>query len=285
MPSTIPIVIPYFRNPAALARTKQCISRQQHVVTETFVWDNSEHNIYFTKAVNQGLRKYAFEAASDYILVLNQDAYMHPDCLARMVACLHRNPKIGICAAMSLDKDGNVTFAGGGDSFPNATHLCFKMGETPTRPYLTYWVNGACMLLRTAMIREIGLLDENMLFTHSDIDYSFTARARGWKLAVHPMALVEHSLTSSAKPIAHLQAIKLRDTLYFGKKWASSELYRELNLKTAQLAPEQIQVILQRITQQLRAIESAGDPPVQRVTKADLSDSGNSASFSHSVST
>ena len=32
------------------------------------------------------------------------------------------------------------------------------------------------------MLEEIGLLDETMRFICSDVDYSFTARARGWKV-------------------------------------------------------------------------------------------------------
>ena len=46
----------------------------------------------------------------------------------------------------------------------------------------TYWANGACMMIRASLIREIGLLDRNLRFVCSDADYSFTARARGWTI-------------------------------------------------------------------------------------------------------
>ena len=110
-------------------------------------------------------------------------------------------------------------------------------------PFSTYWANGACMLLRTAMIREIGLLDENMLFISSDADYSMTARARGWEVMVAPNAIAEHSLDGSgagSAPNRMINQTKLKDVLYFAKKWASGNLLRELSYKAEELTPEAV---------------------------------------------
>jgi len=111
-------------------------------------------------------------------------------------------------------------------------------------------VNGACMLLRTAMIREIGLFDENMRFICSDADYSFTARSRGWRCLVVPKAFVEHELAGSASTQnTWLNKIKLEDQLYFAKKWITGDLYRHLALEGQKLTSENMEKILSEMQQ------------------------------------
>ena len=67
----IPVVIPYFRASTALQRCLKAIESQIGVTTKIYVRDNSEDNILFTKAVNEGLRKFAYENNSThFILVL-----------------------------------------------------------------------------------------------------------------------------------------------------------------------------------------------------------------------
>lgn len=227
---TIPVVIPYYRAPEAIQKTIACLKRQIGVQTEIFIRDNSEDNILFTRAVNEGLRKYAYKDAYPYILVLNQDAYLHDDCLFRMTTVMDIHTSVGICTPVSLNGDGRINWGGGLEAYPWGRHKSMPLKDLPANPYETYWANGACMLLRTQMIREIGLLDENMRFICSDSDYSFAARARGWKVIVEPQSFVDHSLSGSSKNAnLALSKIKLEDQLYFSKKWLSGDLYKELS--------------------------------------------------------
>lgn len=226
---TIPVVIPYFRAPEAIQTTVACLKRQIGVQTEIFIRDNSEDNILFTRAVNEGLRKFAYLDAYPYILVLNQDAFLREDCLLRMSTVMDLHPSVGICTPVSLSRDGRINWCGGLEAYPWGRHKTMPINELPENPYETYWANGACMLLRTQMIRDIGVMDENMKFICSDSDYSFTARARGWKVIVEPKSFVEHSLSgSSDKADLELSKIKLEDQLYFSNKWLSGEVYKKL---------------------------------------------------------
>lgn len=252
---TIPVVIPYFRAPEKLERCLAALAEQKDIQTEIFVRDNSEDNILFTKAVNEGLRKYSYSTDYDYVLVLTQDAYLKPDCLKNLVAGMELIPQCGILAPVQVDSNGNPSWFGSLQAFPWGVHrLQGKMG-VPI-PYNTYWANGACMLLRTAMIREIGLLDENMLFISSDADYSMTARARGWEVMLAPNAIVQHSLdASSGGSSASNQMInqtKLRDVLYFAKKWTNGDLLRELSYKPEELSAEAIAEHITNLKQGLK---------------------------------
>ncbi|HDY88249.1 MAG TPA: hypothetical protein ENH82_09075 [bacterium] len=64
----IPVIIPAYKNKDQL---EKCITylNNQTVPVEIFVRDNSDDNIYFTAAVNEGLRKY-LEAAYKYQLFI-----------------------------------------------------------------------------------------------------------------------------------------------------------------------------------------------------------------------
>ncbi len=246
------VVIPHYKAPEALQVAITHVQKQRGIQTEVFVRDNSEDNILFTRAVNEGLRKYAYSDNYDYVLVLNQDANLHEECLVQLVQTMHQNPQAGICAPIALSADKSVNWAGSAEAFPWGRHVAYNLTQLPKQPFETYWINGACMLLRTAMLHEIGLLDENMKFICSDADISFTARARGWKCLVVPSAFVEHELGGSANTEnAWLNKIKLEDQLYFARKWLTGDVYRSLAAEGRQLSQEMIFKHIQLTVQQL----------------------------------
>jgi len=240
----IPIVIPYFRAPEKLERCLSALHTQQEMITEVFIRDNSEDNILYTKAVNEGLRKYSYSDNYDYVLVLTQDCYLKPNCLLNLVQSMELDAQCGIMAPVQVDINNNPSWFGSLQAFPWGVHQLSGQMNLPT-PINTYWANGACMLLRTQMVREIGLLDENMLFIASDSDYSMTARARGWQVMVAPNAIAQHSMDASsgggqAASNPMINQTKVRDVLYFAKKWTNGDLFRELSYKPEELTPEAI---------------------------------------------
>lgn len=251
---TVGVVIPHYKAPEALQIAIAHLQKQRGIQTEIFVRDNSEDNILFTRAVNEGLRKFAYSDAYDYVLVLNQDANLHEECLQQMVQTMQQNPLAGICAPIALSRDKSVNWAGSAEAFPWGRHVGYNLTQLPKQPFETHWINGACMLLRTATLREIGLLDENMKFICSDADISFTARARGWQCLVVPSAFVEHELGGSASTTNYwLNKIKLEDQLYFARKWLTGDLYRGLAVEGPQLTSEMVRGHIQVTQAQLEA--------------------------------
>lgn len=253
--TTIPIVIPYFRAPKVLEKCLAAIGGQDSISAEVFVRDNSEDNILFTKAVNEGLRKFAYTGDAKYILVLNQDAYLRPRCLSYLLQTMQDHPKAGIVIPVALTPENQVTSYAALQAYPWGLSRGGTLGEVPKESYGTYWANGACMLLRVEMIREIGLLDENMRFICSDADYSFTARSRGWEVMVAPKAYIEHTLNASghtSNPM--IEEVKIADQLYFGQKWLSADLYRSLSFEGQWLTPVMIAAEIQKSKNNLAAI-------------------------------
>jgi GT2 family glycosyltransferase len=154
-----------------------------------------------------------------------------------MVQVMLNHPKCGVVAPVTYDQHGNITFAGGQAAFPDGVHFMPKVHDLSQDAYGTRWANGACMLLRVAMVQEIGLLDENMQFIFSDSDYSFTARSRGWEIMVSPGSKCTHSLNASGHTNnKDITRIKWMDQLYFAEKWLTGDLYRKLSIEGSSIS-------------------------------------------------
>ena len=54
----IPVIIPYYKAPDQIKLTQACLEKQSGVHIETFIHDNSLNNLYFTKAINIGIKKF-----------------------------------------------------------------------------------------------------------------------------------------------------------------------------------------------------------------------------------
>jgi len=256
---TIPIVIAHYRAPDALRTTVALAQAQTGVRVEVFVRDNSDDNILFTQAINEGLEKYCFNGAHEYVLLLNHDAYMEPNCLAELVREMNKHPNVGIGCPVQLGADGQATWFGSLQAFPFGVHATGAL-DPRSEPFATYWANGACMLLRTAMVREIGLLDTNMRFICSDADYSFTARSRGWEVMVVPAAHVHHTLGASGQVSASwLEAVKLQDVLHFTHKWLTGGLYRRLAYEGLVLEEATVRSVVCQLDATLKAMRPQHD--------------------------
>ncbi len=225
----IPIIIPAYKNESALNKCKSLCIQQNYQPIELFVWDNSEENILFTPAINRGIKKYINDQNIDFILILNQDAYLQKDTLNYLVGCMEMNPKCGIACPIQYDESKNqIYWAGGLAAYPEGEHLT-QIPNINQDFYKTFWANGAAMLLRLDMVREIGFLDENMKFIFSDADYSLTARARGWDVLVSKNARVNHGAGQSGDAANDfIQQIKIDDSIYFSSKWIDRSLYDSL---------------------------------------------------------
>ncbi len=248
----IPAIIPYYKNKNQL---EKCIAhlKKQTVEVETFIRDNSNDNIYFTAAVNEGIKKYLSQPC-EYILVLNQDMYLEPTAVEKMTAFMNSHPECGIGAPLHLyaDDPDYVIFAGGYESFPFGKHQHGRLSEF-TEDEQILWCNGACMILRKEMIQEIGLLDENFVLLGSDSDYCFTARSRGWQVWRIAGARGIHEYgVSGVSADADIEILKTKDMIHFGKKWLTGELYKKMAYEGKSYTPE----IIARFMNQLRDAKS-----------------------------
>lgn len=164
------------------------------------------HNAGFTKPTNQALRV----SAGRYALLLNNDTVILPDALDRLVAFADAHPEIGIVTPKVLNRDGTLQkqcrrglatpwelfcyFSGLAARLPKdprfAGYLVTYIGEEETHPVAA--VSGSCMLIRRAVLEQIGLLDERFFAYQEDTDFCFRAGQAGWKIFYYPQAQIIH---------------------------------------------------------------------------------------------
>ena len=243
----IPVIIPSYKKEEQL---EKCIAhlKNQTAEVEIFIRDNSVDNIYFTAAVNEGIKKYLNQNC-DYIIILNQDMYLQPNAVEEMIKFMDAHPQCGIGAPLQLhDENPNfVICAGGLQAFPFGKHLHGTLSEF-TQDQQIFWANGACMIFRKKMIQEIGLLDKNFVFLGSDSDYCFTARSRGWQIWTIASAKGIHEYgASGAGADAKTDMLKINDMLYFGKKWLTGEVYKKLSCEGQNCTTETIDSIMTQL--------------------------------------
>lgn len=116
----------------------------------------------FTKTVNEGLR----QTTTEDVCILNDDVTWFPyGWLSALRAGLYANGRYGI--------------AGPGGKSATAPARNGKLGMYGLEEcrQLPFW----CVLLRRAMIDEIGILDERFIHYASDNEYCARALKHGWR--------------------------------------------------------------------------------------------------------
>ena len=147
---------------------------------------------------NLGLRC----ATGEYVLLLNSDVIVGYGELAALVAALADVPQVAAMSAGLRTADGTAqAFAFGADPSPyellrrSAARLVGRSAapnwEMPTAQAVD-WVSGACVCIRHAAIRQVGLLDEDFFLYFEDADWCRRMRQAGWRIVYNPTIRVTH---------------------------------------------------------------------------------------------
>jgi GT2 family glycosyltransferase len=149
---------------------------------------------------------YAIRSGADYVLLMNNDAILAPDCLSRLVAVLEGHARIAMVTPRIFfyDRPSEVYWDGGtldwitGD-MPHDSRSLPVDGDT----LRSEWLNGCTLLVRVAAVRDIGLMDERYFLYYEDVDWSIRANRRGWMLAALPRAEAWHKVSRSTGGMAN----------------------------------------------------------------------------------
>ncbi len=160
-------------------------------------------------------------SGADYILLLNPDTVVPQGALDRLIDYMETHPDAGACGPRLLLPDGSLDLACR-RSFPTPEVAFYRMiGLSrlfPRHPRfarynLTYLdehcetevdsVVGACMLVRTSVVREVGLLDETFFMYGEDLDWAYRIKQYGWRIMYVPSVTVYHHkrASSSQRPV------------------------------------------------------------------------------------
>ena len=163
-------------------------------------------NLGFAGGVNTGITRALADGAA-YVWLVNNDARVAPDALARLVAAAEDDPGLGLLSPVirNLDRDGEPDFAGGRfRTAPLTFHMTADAAEgarwRADQPGQV-WLTGTALLLRRNVAERIGGFDEALFAYYEDNDYSVRAAAAGFRAAVVDRAAVFHRSGDPSAPV------------------------------------------------------------------------------------
>lgn len=158
-------------------------------------------NLGFAGGVNVGLR-YAMHRGHDHIALLNNDAIAEPTWVQCLVAEMSRDEAVGMVASKFLTIDGaridstGECYSTWGLPFPRGR------GEERVDAYDAdaeiFGASGGSTLYRADMLRDIGLFDEDFFAYFEDVDLSWRAHLRGWRVRLAPDAIAYHRIGATS---------------------------------------------------------------------------------------
>lgn len=160
-------------------------------------------NLGFAGGVNVGLRA-ALAAGDAPILLLNNDAALDEEAALCLLALLEESPAAGVVGPLLYRSGGELISAGSRNPVLHHHNLIDRPADAHA-PYPVDYISGSVALLRPAMLRHVGLLDERYFFSGEVADLCARARRAGWRTLVEPRARALHDLERSSP---------LRSTLY-----------------------------------------------------------------------
>jgi N-acetylglucosaminyl-diphospho-decaprenol L-rhamnosyltransferase len=199
-------------------------------------------NVGFGRANNQAMLR----VRGRYVLLLNTDAFVAPDTLEKTVAFMNTNASCGILGVKLIGGDGtlqpscryfptpwNVFLQRSGLSrlFPNH-RLVDDMTWDHASIRQCDWVPGCYYLVRSEVIRQVGLFDPRFFLYYEEIDHCRAVRAAGWQVVYYPFTEVVHiggesantdnAITTIGRQISTLQIES--ELLYFRKYYGVTGL-------------------------------------------------------------
>ena len=132
-------------------------------------------NLGFGQGHNQALAG----ARGDYFLILNPDIELPPGGLDRLLEYLEARPECGAVAPL-LDEKSSSGPTGFSKKYPGERYAPRSFAALPGE---CAFLQGACLLIRAGLYRDIGGFDPRYFLYAEDLDLSLEIRKRGFTLA------------------------------------------------------------------------------------------------------
>ena len=231
---------------------KQCLeSLRSPLVVRIFVVDNSSSshteqlcrnyekieyipntNTGYGSAHNIAIRK-SFETGAEYHLILNTDVYFNPDILGTLTDYLDKNPDVGQVQPKLYYPNGSLQYSvrmlpSPFDVFARR-FIPSSLVEHRTRRYILSDLDhsviqnvpfhqGSFMLIRTDVLKEIGLFDERFFLYTEDIDLTRRIHAR-YKTIYYPYVTAVHHHRQESYKNFRLMLVHSRNMIRYFNKW------------------------------------------------------------------
>jgi GT2 family glycosyltransferase len=176
----------------------------------------NEANVGFGRANNQAIPS----IRGNYVLLLNTDAFVAPDTLARTLAWMRSHPDCGVLGVRLLGRDGAQQPSCRNFPTPANTFL-MRTGLARFAPWVRGiddpqwdpavsqdcdWVPGCYYLMPRALLNEVGLFDPRYFLYFEEVDHCKRVKQAGWRVRYCADATVVHLGGESAKTDGEITA-------------------------------------------------------------------------------
>ena len=191
-------------------------------------------NLGFAGGNNVGIR-YALEQGADYIWVLNNDTVVDVHCLDFLIQAHEADPEIGMAGnKIYCHHSPETIWYAGGEVDLEKGGVTHHIGKdlrddgSYDEPGPTGYITGCSVLIKTEVIKDIGLMDENYFLYFEDVDWSLRAKQKGWKLFYEPRAKLWHKEGARREQEYSDKFIyySIRNRLYFMNNFAPEKMRR-----------------------------------------------------------
>lgn len=206
----------------------------------------SDSNLGFTDGNNLGIQIAVRDVQPDYVVLLNNDTTVEPDFLQHLVAVAQANPKLGMAVPKIYfspgreyhtksykagDRGSVLWFAGGSVDWANLDAFHRGVDELDRAHFDerrdTEFATGCCVLLPTAVIDRVGVLDPSYFLYLEDVDWSMRVLQAGYDIQLVPKSVVWHKNAGSSGGSGSTlhQYYQTRNRLFFFMKYARHHFF------------------------------------------------------------
>jgi GT2 family glycosyltransferase len=174
----------------------------------------------FSAAVNSGVGA----SSGEYVVLLNNDVFVGEDFLAKALPFMEKDPDV---FAVSFHQKG----FGWARGYFKDGYILHSPGSEDLSPHETFFVNAGGAIYRKNIWNKLGGMDKRLFspFYWEDVDISYRAAKRGYKLFWHPGAQVSENLSATVGRIPKKKVSRIQERnhlLFIWKNLTSSNFFR-----------------------------------------------------------
>ncbi|WP_252088994.1 glycosyltransferase family 2 protein [Pseudomonas sp. MWU13-3659] len=205
------------------ASVDDSVERMKRVCPEAVLLSNTQ-NVGFGRANNQ-LLDYL---QGRYALLLNTDAFVAADSLAKTLEYMDEHPDCGVLGVRLVGREGDlqpccryfptplnvfVARTGLGRFFPGLK-MVDEMAWDHDAVRECDWLPGCFYLVRREVLDQVGLFDPRYFLYYEEVDHCKRVKEAGWKVVFYPYTTVVHIGGESSKSVAELEAASRQISAY-----------------------------------------------------------------------
>ena len=160
------------------------------------VFQNDE-NLGFGAANNIAIN-YAIQNNFEYLMLLNNDTEVDENFILPLLNIINNDNLIGAVQPLIMNYNiKNSIWSAGG--YVNKFFGYTSTNKNSNGNLKLDWITGCCMLLKTDLIKKVGLIDENFFAYYEDVDWSLRIKDLGYSLKLVNTSLVYHYGSKSSE--------------------------------------------------------------------------------------